>query len=114
MNTPTPWVVRVNDDHYSDKDDVEICGNPDGSIGGSRVLGNFWHTYANAVDNANFVVRAVNSHQALVDALEPFAEEGADLTNAPCHRGLTTAENCGRCGKALRARAALKLARGEV
>jgi uncharacterized protein YlzI (FlbEa/FlbD family) len=33
-----------------------------------------------------------------------FAEFGMDLTELPCHGGLTTPEACGRCGKVLKLR----------
>lgn len=50
-------------------------------------------------------LRAENA--TLRAALEPFAESRLDLTDAPCHAGITTADACARCSKAFAARAAL-------
>lgn len=44
----------------------------------------------------------------LREALLPFAEIGADMTNYHCHFGLCSPEKCGRCSRALKAQAALK------
>ena len=41
-----------------------------------------------------------------MDALAPFANSGVD-DESRCHEGLTTEEDCGRCGPILRARRAL-------
>ena len=58
-------------------------------------------------DNAEDMLAA---GPTLAEALRPFAEEGADLTDLICHRGLTTPEECTRCRQVLAARAALKTA----
>lgn len=61
--------------------------------------------------NARFIVRAVNSHQALIDALRPFA-------NTPIHHfqqghsGI--ASDCPECGPVLRAINALALAEKDL
>ncbi len=59
--------------------------------------------------NAALIVRAVNSHDALVRALEEIAEGAGPFSRDP----LTHAENCIDDMKE-RARAALALARGET
>lgn len=46
----------------------------------------------------------------LINALTPFAEIGANLTDLLCHRGLVGPEKCSRCGPVLFARAALRSA----
>ena len=109
MNTPTPWLV----DKYG-----HVCTKlrEDGQAwSGSHVLVIGFSLSGGNEERANtaLIVRAVNSHQALVDALEPFADIGGDLTNAMCHKGICSAEKCARCSKVFAARAALKLARGE-
>lgn len=56
----------------------------------------------------------ITSAPVLRAALEPLAEVGTDLTNAACHVGLCSAEECVRCSKVLAARAALALAEGTI
>lgn len=78
--------------------------------------------YINAEEDViERIVTAANSHSALVSerdvlvkALEPFAEFYApgvyvDLTDASCHYGVSTAEECTRCRNVIAARAALAL-----
>lgn len=41
--------------------------------------------------------------QELREALAQYAGNRIDLTDASCHKGLTTPEKCGRCGRDLKA-----------
>lgn len=46
--------------------------------------------------------------EALMDAIEPFAEEPTEMMDSyPCHKGITTKERCGRCSRAIAAWEAL-------
>lgn len=61
--------------------------------------------------------RIAELEQAIKDAadvLDNFAESPAlqHLDNAPCHAGITTRENCGRCSRGLRAWNVLAKIRG--
>jgi hypothetical protein len=49
----------------------------------------------------------------LIEAAEPFSEEGADLTEARCHWGLCSPVSCVRCSKVIRLRLAIAAAKGE-
>lgn len=63
--------------------------------------------------DAALIVRAVNSHTALVAALMALLGPERDLTDAPCHVGICGIGNCARCSRELTARATLRLAKGE-
>ena len=48
--------------------------------------------------------------EALMDAIEPFAEKPSERMNSfPCHNGITTKERCGRCSRAIAAWKALNM-----
>ena len=68
------------------------------------------HAEANAPWNAALIAASPE----LYEALAPFAEDGADLTNAQCHLGICRDWECGRCSKVIAARNALRRARGEL
>jgi hypothetical protein len=53
------------------------------------------------------VAVACSSFEALVAALEPFAERHVLLADLLCHRGLVEPAKCGRCSRVLAAREAL-------
>lgn len=48
----------------------------------------------------------------MASALEPFAENPnlSHMNDAACHNGITTRENCGRCGRGIKAYEALQAA----
>lgn len=46
----------------------------------------------------------VNVPSVWIDILEEAIGPKVDLTSAPCHNGITTAEHCGRCSRELKAR----------
>lgn len=52
--------------------------------------------------------------EALVEAAESFAEKGVDLSRAFCHNGLCTPEQCARCKRVIKLRAAVEALKGEV
>lgn len=92
MNTPTPWVfdkygniLQEGTDSFTSRVSVEGV-----ALGSSK----------EAKANSALIVRAVNAHQALVDALD-------NLLQAHLLTGRITNEDCAQ------ADAALKLARGE-
>lgn len=48
--------------------------------------------------------KAVLKIKALMDAVEPFAEQPSDsMDTYPCHIGICPKERCGRCGRAIAA-----------
>jgi hypothetical protein len=53
------------------------------------------------------VAVAVSSFEALVAALEPFAERHVLLADLICHKGLVDPMTCGRCSRVIAARRAL-------
>ena len=65
------------------------------------------------IDDGGCVAALERNCEELSLALEEFAETGYDLTNAMCHKGLVTADKCGRCGKVIRARALLARIKGQ-
>jgi hypothetical protein len=53
---------------------------------------------------------AARKIEALMEALEPFAEEPTKTMDTfPCHNGITTKEMCGRCSRAIAAYQALHM-----
>ena len=60
--------------------------------------------------NADLIVRAVNSHDALVEALRAFAGREHDQSDLICHHGITTADKCNDCTRYRNAWAALRAA----
>lgn len=65
-HTPTPWTI--NEPHAARSNNAQIL-DLDGYIV-VECSGYASHTGVNAKHNAAFIVRAVNSHEALVKALE--------------------------------------------
>jgi len=87
-HTPTPWqqgrllsttVTREWDDDYREQKEYEesalVCVNFHASDEGRsrRIIAVATHMDGNAGANAAFIVRAVNCHEELVAALEPFS-----------------------------------------
>jgi hypothetical protein len=80
-----------------------------------HTIGRFWAhqpPWTSGAADAAFAVRAVNAHDALVEALKeitpPMLHE-----RASCHFGICSQEECGQCGRIARAHAALALAEGK-
>jgi hypothetical protein len=90
-HTPTPWCVQTVEEHFP-KEVAEQWSNEyrdskayemSGTIWcGSRIVAVATDMGGKAPDNAAFVVRAVNSHDALVAALEEIAEGYGDTDHA--------------------------------
>lgn len=101
-HTPGPWRVVVG-----------ICKNdhPDTS---ADVYGPQTTHVANCgcSEEARANAALIAAAPDLLAALRPFAEGDSDLTDAYCHSGVRTAEECTRCGPVLRARAAITKATG--
>jgi hypothetical protein len=74
-HTPTPWAIWTEE--KARRDDVYIVGNPTGELGGTRHLAYMVDTWTRQQTTANaaFIVRAVNSHAALVNALKLLTEK---------------------------------------
>lgn len=104
-HTETPWQAIVDGDLvYIDNDaGNNICDLYHITAGG------FTHTKQNAEANAAFIVKAVNNHYSLKEALELMLERYVDLVN------------CGDCGswnpeeevRVIKAREAIKQAEAE-
>ena len=71
------------------------------------------HTEAEAAELAALIVRAVNNHDALVEALRLFVD-AAPSVNASCHFGILPQEQCPNCKRYLQARAVIAKAEGPV
>ncbi len=114
-HTPTPWIAVQSAAHGIH---CNIAGTG-GRIGGTTEAGLIAHVkcipaaWGDAQANADFILRACNSHDALVAALEKMTPP-MPPKNAMCHVGICEQEECGNCSRIARAHAALKLARGEV
>lgn len=80
-HTPTPWHMSVEE--KSRRDDVYIVGNPTGALGGARQLAYMVDTWTGASTEANaaFIVRAVNSHDQLVDVVKEMMALGERLVD---------------------------------
>ena len=69
MNTPTPWRI-------SKTDEFRILDTKNGKLV-ADASGNIDMTDDEAENNAALIVRAVNSHQSLIDALEKIIKADA-------------------------------------
>jgi hypothetical protein len=101
MHTPTPWELV----DAGDGEAVYIDAPEHGDWAIAVPQGE------NAKANAELIVRAVNSHDALVEALTELlsvATGGNDY--ALCHNGIVSRSECSQCQRVDRAREALKLA----
>lgn len=78
MNTPTPWMLESNEGRYEWR-----VANKDYVVAWMQVL----PAHDDDKANAALIVRAVNSHQALIDALEFYADpkryEGPNMPPIP-------------------------------
>ena len=94
-HTPTPWRIRdLNDDFGKNAPQIATMADPDGF---GKPIASVCHLSESEREaNAAYIIQCVNSHSALVAALEHIATGG---------------ENWKDCARV--ARAALKLARGE-
>lgn len=64
-HTPTPWSIHPEDGSYI----VKLPYSRVGGIGiASTEMGNEWNEWDQCEANAEFIVRAVNSHDALIAA----------------------------------------------
>ncbi len=52
--------------------------------------------------------------KALLEAAQPFAELGSDLTHQSCHEGIVPVERCYRCSMVFTLREAIAAAKGET
>jgi len=103
IHEPTPYSIRDDVRSYSGNVQVAIC------VGPFNVGGEFQHEDALGMDkkaNAAFIVRACNSHEALVDALA----RAANFLEAVSK----TIGSDSAMQEAEKARLALSLARGEA
>jgi len=79
MNTPTPWKASKNDEFcIVESVNRKLIADASGHID---------MTDDEAEANAALIVRAVNSHQSLIDALSEAVNlfRGGDLTNEQAH-----------------------------
>lgn len=77
-----------------------------------EIVGNGGQTVVSGVPNGNWVqyddyATLRRQAEALARVLAEQLGPSHDLTHAPCHVGITTADKCGRCQRETRARAAL-------
>jgi len=74
-HTPTPWKVRM----YGEKNRWASFQGPDEmAIGDTNVSA---RSPEEALANAAFIIRAVNAHEELVEALKKITEVDSDLSN---------------------------------
>lgn len=79
-HTPVPWAYKVAAKAIGDeKLDTGIIAEIDGA---NRIVAECFgrvgqSTYLNSVDNAAFIVRAVNCHDELIEVLTRFSHDGA-------------------------------------
>lgn len=109
--SPLPWEIMAGTDHHGayivsasglDVCDLYAMSNP--MAASMRNGGTSFPVPFRDMDaNARLIVRAVNSHDALVKALEYFIERTGDIDGCDCED----------CENVARARAALAVARGE-
>ena len=86
-HTPIPWKVKVYD--HTDETRVEIMCQPD-ETGFSRLLARLVYQGCETtrIDNAEFIVRACNCHDELLEACESFVALFDDSDMRPedeCH-----------------------------
>lgn len=91
-HTPTPWSVVEERRHPG------VLFRIYGGAGGRSVVGKAIHAYAPDIDRTRrdyaLIVRAVNAHDALVDALVSLAERVGCLG----HTGHADGCHCESCG----------------
>jgi len=81
-HTPTPWIVEAGDDYFITaegypKDPPKVVDNNLGEDVLVALVGNQTSDCGEA--NARFIVRAVNNHEVLVEALQlALRESGCD------------------------------------
>lgn len=88
------WGTIVRCEHVLSADDVE---------------GRHWSAPGSAKANARLIAAAPD----LLEALRPFAEPLTEaMENYPCHKGIRSARECTRCGKAIAAYEAIAKVEG--
>ena len=96
MHTPTPWTTfgrNILADNADGDDLIVACvGHSDGTLNQLRVPAKETN-----IANAALIVRAVNSHEAMREALELTQKSETDHANCEACDGEIEAEQCEEC-----------------